>query len=262
MARNPQQNLAEVTGGAVFHDGLGTLEPARRRLAWYPDQVWRYLLACQWQRLSDEEAFVGRCAEVGDELGSAVVASRLVRDMMRLCLLLERRHAPYSKWLASAFAELPVATALIPSLEGAVSARDHPTRERHLCTAYETVAQIQNRSGLAEALDPACRTYHGRPYMVLHAERFAIALHETVTDPILRRVAAHRRCGPMGRQHEPPSAAHSDPRRDRGTPVSPPPGFTPARLRGRGSTPPGPRVGTRRRGRACRRGRPGGGPSP
>ena len=184
----PQQNLAEVTGGAVFHDGLGTLEPARRRLAWYPDQVWRYLLACQWQRLSDEEAFVGRCAEVGDELGSAVVASRLVRDMMRLCLLLERRHAPYSKWLASAFAELPVATALIPSLEGAVSARDHPTRERHLCTAYETVAQIQNRSGLAEALDPACRTYHGRPYMVLHAERFAIALHETVTDPILRRL--------------------------------------------------------------------------
>ncbi|GAA2616205.1 hypothetical protein GCM10010304_82130 [Streptomyces roseoviolaceus] len=34
----PQQRLAETTGGAVFHDGLGTLTDVRRWLAWYPDQ--------------------------------------------------------------------------------------------------------------------------------------------------------------------------------------------------------------------------------
>ncbi|PJT50453.1 hypothetical protein CWI85_12105, partial [Streptomyces albidoflavus] len=84
----PQQRLAEVTGGAVFHDGPGALTAARLRLAWYPDQVWRYLLACQWQRVSQEEAFVGRCSEAGDELGSAVTAARLVRDLMRLTFLL------------------------------------------------------------------------------------------------------------------------------------------------------------------------------
>ena len=61
--------------------------------------MWRYVLACQWKRISQEEAFVGRCGEVGDELGSAVVAARLIRDVMRLVLLIERRYPPYSKWL-------------------------------------------------------------------------------------------------------------------------------------------------------------------
>lgn len=182
----PQQKLAEATGGAVFHDGLGTLTAARRRLAWYPDQVWRYLLACQWQRISQEEAFVGRCAEVGDELGSAVVAARLVRDLMRLCLLLGRRYAPYSKWVGSAFARLQVARELGPLLRGALVATDYPTRERRLGDAYELVARLQNESRLAEWVDPVRRTYHGRPYQVIHGERFARALAGTLTDPTLR----------------------------------------------------------------------------
>ncbi|MFE7137184.1 DUF4037 domain-containing protein [Streptomyces sp. NPDC057644] len=182
----PQQKLAEVTGGAVFHDGVGALTRARETLSWYPDQVWRYLLACQWQRISQEEAFVGRCAEVGDDLGSAVVAGRLVRDLMRLCLLLEREYAPYSKWLGSAFARLPGADDLLPTLRGAVTAADYATRERHLCDAYERVAAAQNRTGLTEEVDPSRRTYHSRPFQVLHAERFAQALARTVTDPDLR----------------------------------------------------------------------------
>lgn len=182
----PQQKLAEVTGGAVFHDGLGTLTAARRRLAWYPDQVWRYLLACQWQRISQEEAFVGRCAEVGDDLGSAVVAARLVRDVMRLCLLLGRRYAPYSKWLGSAFSRLEVASDLGPLLRGVLAAPDYPTLERYLGDAYELVANLQNRAELAEWVDPSSRPYYGRPYRVLRAERFAQVLARGLTDPALR----------------------------------------------------------------------------
>ncbi|MFB8072835.1 DUF4037 domain-containing protein [Streptomyces californicus] len=182
----PQQRLAEATGGAVFHDGVGALTRVRRELVWYPDEVWRYLLACQWQRISQEEAFVGRCAEVGDELGSAVVAGRLVRDLMRLCLLLARRYPPYSKWLGSAFARLPEAAGLLPTLRGAVTATDHAVRERRLGDAYEAVGALQNRSGLAEEVDPGRRPYHSRPFQVLHAERFAHALARTLTDPELR----------------------------------------------------------------------------
>ncbi|MHC3820087.1 DUF4037 domain-containing protein [Streptomyces sp. DT9] len=182
----PQQRLAGITGGAVFHDGPGLLTAARRRLARYPEQVWRYLLACQWQRISQEEAFVGRCAEVGDELGSAVVAARQVRDLMRLSLLLERRYAPYSKWLGSAFAQLDAADALLPFLRGALAATGHPERERHLCDAYRAVAVRQNESGLIDPVDPSPRPYHGRPFLVLHAERFARPLAASVTDPELR----------------------------------------------------------------------------
>jgi hypothetical protein len=37
----PWQRLAEVTAGAVFHDGTGGLTRARAALSWYPDDVWR-----------------------------------------------------------------------------------------------------------------------------------------------------------------------------------------------------------------------------
>ncbi|MEV6931724.1 DUF4037 domain-containing protein [Dactylosporangium sp. NPDC051485] len=182
----PTQTLAEVTAGAVHHDGLGLLHPARQALAWYPDDVWRYVLACQWQRISQEEAFVGRCGEVGDELGSAVVAARLVRDLMRLCLLLHRTYPPYSKWLGTAFARLPVAAQLTPALTAALTADNWHDREAALVIAYEAVAALHNNLGLTAPVDPRVRSYHNRPFRVLHAERFAQALLAGIDDPVLR----------------------------------------------------------------------------
>lgn len=171
----PTQVFAEFTGGAVHHDDLG-LEALRRAVAWYPDDVWRHVLACQWQRIGQEEAFVGRCGEVGDELGSAVVAARLVRDLMRLCLLMARRYPPYSKWLGSAFARLPAAAALTPALTGALAATTWRDRERHLVTAYEHVAGLHNALGLTAPVDPRTSSFFDRPFQVINAERFVTPL--------------------------------------------------------------------------------------
>ncbi|BCJ28327.1 DUF4037 domain-containing protein [Actinocatenispora sera] len=182
----PTQRLAEATAGAVFHDGLGLLGPARARLDWYPHDVWLHVLACQWQRISQEEAFVGRCGEVGDELGSAVVAARLVRELMRLWLLMARRYPPYSKWLGSAFAATPQADGLAAQLTATLAATDWHTRERHLGDAYETVAAQHNRLGVTAPVDPATRPYHNRPFRVLHADRFVAALSDRITDPQVR----------------------------------------------------------------------------
>lgn len=184
----PAQVLRELTGGQVFHDGTGLLKQYRATLAWYPDEVWRYVLACQWMRLSQEEAFVGRSGEVGDELGSAVVAARQVRDLMRLCLLMARVYPPYSKWLGTAFAALPSAAALTPLFADALAARDWKERERHLSAAYELVAGLHNELALTPALDPRVRDYFGRPFRVIGADRFADALIATIGDPVLRRL--------------------------------------------------------------------------
>lgn len=182
----PTQALVEETAGIVIHDGLGELETARARLAWYPDDIWRYILACQWQRISQEEAFVGRAGEVGDELGSAIVAARIVRDLMRLALLIDRMYPPYSKWLGRAFSRLPRATELGPVLTAALSARGWHERERHLARAYERIAVAHNELGLTEPVDPSTRNYHGRPFQVLHAERFTAALRAAITEPELQ----------------------------------------------------------------------------
>ena len=182
----PAQRLAEITGGAVFHDGPGDLTAARAGLAWYPRDVWLYVLACQWARIAEEEAFPGRCAEAGDELGSALVTARLARDLIRLCLLMRRRYPPCSKWLAAAFARLPDAAAICPSLRAAVAATDWAARERHLGRAYTAVAARHNELGLAGPLDPCTRPYFDRPYQVIGAGRFAAALRAAIADPQIR----------------------------------------------------------------------------
>jgi hypothetical protein len=187
----PTQLLAEVTGGAVFHDGLaltgGGLAGARAALAWYPRDVWYYVLACQWQRIDQEEPFPGRCAEAGDELGSAIVAARLVRDLTRLLLLMQRRYPPYSKWLGTALARSAAGPGLIPLLTGAVTAATWPDREDRLCASYEAAARLHNELGLTARLDPLVRpTFYDRPFRVLGAARFAAALREAITDERIR----------------------------------------------------------------------------
>ena len=185
----PQQKLLEVTAGRVFHDGLGELEPARAKLAYYPPDVWRYLLAAQWTRISQQEAFVGRAGEVGDELGSALVAAALVRDLMGLCFLLERRYAPYSKWFGTAFAELTCAPRLIPLFQQALRAVSWQERDAALAPAYELVAGLHNELGITEQIDPRVRFYHGgRPFQVIHGERFADAIVATIQDPQVRAI--------------------------------------------------------------------------
>src|ERR1017187_5167094 len=184
----PSQRLAEVTAGAVFHDGPGELSRARTRLEWYPRDVWRYVLSCQWLRIAQEEAFPGRCAEVGDELGSAVVTARLARDLMRLWLLMNRRYPPYNKWLGTALSRVPGTAPLAASLAAALAATDWHHRERHLVQAYVTVVEAHNTLGLTEPLDPACRRYYDRPFQVPDAGRFAAALTEMITAPVVRRL--------------------------------------------------------------------------
>ena len=182
----PQQRLLGVTRGAVYHDGIGALSEARDLVAWYPRDVWLWLLASQWDRVSQEEAFGGRAAQVGDDIGSRVVAARQVRELMRLCLLLARRYSPYTKWLGSAFGELPDPDGLGVVLRAALDEARYDDRERALARAYELVAGRHNASGLTARADPATRTYYGRPFAVLMAGRFVEATMAAIADETLR----------------------------------------------------------------------------
>lgn len=183
----PQQLLLEVTEGAIFSDPDGELKRVRSKLEWYPNDIWLWLLACQWRRIAQEEAFVGRTAEVGDESGSRILSARIVRDLMRLCFLLERRYAPYSKWLGSAFRNLRIASELAPHLDAALEAADYPAREAALCSAYEYVARCHNELNLTPLVDPEVRLFHERPFRVLGADRFADVCLSGIHDGWLKR---------------------------------------------------------------------------
>jgi hypothetical protein len=138
--------------------------------------------------LAQEEAFVARTAEVGDELGSAISAARLVRDVMRLAMLLESTYAPYQKWLGTAFNRLKHTDGLPGYLADVLKSRDIRSREGALAEVYVILGNRHNNTGLTEPLDPAVRDYFQRPARVLMADRFTDACLATVSDPILRRV--------------------------------------------------------------------------
>jgi Domain of unknown function (DUF4037) len=192
-----QNSLLELTAGAVYHDGLEELIPLRERLRWYPHEVWLYMLASQWIRLAQEESFSGRCGEGGDEVGSRINAARLVRDVMRLCFLLERRYAPYGKWLGTAFSRLNCAREIEPLLRAALADDAWPNRERHLCAASKAVARVHNAMGIFAQLDTETTSFHQRPYRVLGAGRFAKAVGNEIRDPQLRKI--YKSVGPIGR---------------------------------------------------------------
>jgi hypothetical protein len=184
----PEQRLVELTSGAVFHDPRGELSRMREMLAAYPRDVWLFKMACQWQRLAQAEAFPGRCAEKGDIAGMKIVTARICRDIMRLCFLMERRFAPYDKWLGTAFKQLGCAPRIGPRLEAVLLGTAWPEMEENLAALYRAMAEMHNAMGVTGPLDPAPRDHFGRPYAVIRAERFANALLRPIESEELRRV--------------------------------------------------------------------------
>jgi len=181
-----EQRLLVLTAGAVFHDDDGALSAVREQLAYLPRDVWLYKLAGQWRRIAEEQAFVGRTGERGDEIGSRVIAARLVRDLMRLAFLIERRYAPYPKWFGTAFARLPCAPDLMPTLHRALTGADWKTREAALATACLDLAELHRARGHPGVFAPSIGPYYERPFTVINAEEIIAAIRAEILDPALK----------------------------------------------------------------------------
>ncbi len=184
----PQQNLRLIKSGRIFHDGLGELESIRQKLRYYPDDVWYYMLAAQWERIDQESPFMGRCGDVGDELGSRVLAARLIHFAMDLCFLMERQYAPYSKWFGSAFAQLRCAAKVTPMFHGALDAQTWQERETHLSQVYECLAGMHNALGITEPVPTQVQQFHERPYLVPADSNPGDRIYEKITSEEVRRL--------------------------------------------------------------------------
>ncbi len=73
-----------------------------------------------------------------------MIAARVARDLVRIGFLLERRWAPYSKWLTIAFAQLTLADQIRRHLRHAFSATQWREREAALCAAASHLAAAAN----------------------------------------------------------------------------------------------------------------------
>ena len=190
----PQHKLRSVTAGRVFRDDLG-LDEIRARFSWYPHDIWLYILASVWTRISQEEHMMGRAGSAGDENGSVIIGSRLVRDVIRLAFLMEKEYLPYAKWFGKIFMRLQTAPRLVPALTEALHSPSWEERENALCKAYEVIADIHNSLEITEYLSPKVSQFFGRPFRVIRGERFAKAILERIKKPVVLRMTKHSLIG-------------------------------------------------------------------
>ena len=184
----PEVEFRTIQSGRIFHDALSVLHEIREKLKWYPDDIWYYLLACQWRRIAQEEPFMARCGAVGDELGSRVVAARQVKEIMSLCFYMEKQYAPYMKWFGTAFSRLTCAQKLEPLLKKVFLVENWKDREKILSEVYLILAEMHNDLSITKSIEPEISNFHDRPYLVLNSERFYQALIEKVQSPLLKSV--------------------------------------------------------------------------
>ncbi len=179
-------SVLEVIGGTVFCDSTSEYRPLTERLAWYPDDLWLYVLAASWRPLAQELPFVGRTAERGDDLGSRVITARLARDVVHLAFLLERCWPPYPKWIGSALRALPTGGLVTGHLASATAAEGWPDREESLCAAVELLAGRQAELGLPSA-SPAVEHFFDRPFRTV-APQLQQRLMDAIVDQEVRRL--------------------------------------------------------------------------
>jgi len=184
----PGQKLRTFTEGEVFRDDLGDLTELRKKLDYYPDQVWLYLLAAAWARIGNEEHFLGRTGYRDDDLGSRLIAARLVHDLMNLSFLIERVYPPYSKWFGTAFKDLKCAKKLMPMFLDVLSGENWQEREEAIIPAYEYVADAFNQLGLVDPLPAKVAQFHNRPFKVIWADHRVSQLFKKIEDPAVQAI--------------------------------------------------------------------------
>lgn len=179
------QSVLEVTAGPVFIDDVGRITDIRAALAWYPRDVWLYVLATDWAKLGQELPFIGRAGSRGDDLGSRVITARLVRASMHLGFMLERRWAPYGKWLGTEFSRLPHAGSASRLLEIALEASEWRSRERAVCEALALFSDMQQSLGLPTSAT-VTEQFYDRQFRGLSL--VPELLTDAIEDPEVRRL--------------------------------------------------------------------------
>jgi hypothetical protein len=125
--RIPEHDLFTLTMGRMFYDPLGEATQAIKAFAYYPVEVWYQRLIESCIRLSSVEN-ITRCMRRGDEVAAQLYIGHTLEESLKLCHLINKRYAPYRKWLYWSFQRLPKLAAemrpLVEQATGAVALRE------------------------------------------------------------------------------------------------------------------------------------------
>lgn len=114
----PSYALAEATNGEVWRDDPGVFSAVRRALLDMPEDVRKKKLAARTIEMAQSGQYnYDRCLQHGEEGAAMLALSDFVRAAAGAIYLLNRRHAPYYKWLLRGMDALPLLSDMRPALD-------------------------------------------------------------------------------------------------------------------------------------------------
>ena len=104
----PSSYLAEALAGEIFHDGPGELTRRREEIrTGMPEDVWLKKLAAGAALMAQSGQYnFSRCLRHGEEAAARLAADEFVRRTLQVVFLLNRRPAPFYKWVFRAMDSL------------------------------------------------------------------------------------------------------------------------------------------------------------
>ncbi len=172
----PEASLATCTNGDVFADPLGEFSRWRSALlAYYPDDVRLKKIASRCFTISQSGQYnLPRSLKRGEPFAAYWFVAQFCVEIMSLVFLLNRRYAPFHKWMHRAVRDLPVlggwAYGLVTELISAL-AQDRPAMAEEACGVI--IRQLQ-----AEGLTDA-----SSDFLLDHAQ----SVHSRIGDAVLRQ---------------------------------------------------------------------------
>jgi hypothetical protein len=104
----PEQHLFEVMHRPIFYDGPGDVTAAFEAFAQYPEDVWlkRLSVCLIWSNEWGIKHLM-RAEQRGEYVTAAMYWSRFAMYAMKTVFMLNKKYAPYHKWLHREFLKLP-----------------------------------------------------------------------------------------------------------------------------------------------------------
>lgn len=106
----PEPALSAAVSGRVFEDSLGRFTEIREALlAYYPEEVWRKKLAESLAKAAQAGQYnYARAMKRGERIAAEISLTEFVKEAMRIVYLLNKKYAPFYKWMHRGMKELPI----------------------------------------------------------------------------------------------------------------------------------------------------------
>lgn len=153
----PEHFLATATNGNVFEDPAGDFSRIRERLlAFYPEDIRLKLIAKRCATMAQAGQYnVPRAIQRGEWVAAQLALGEFLQSTLSTVYLLNRRYAPFYKWMHRGLQSLPLLSPIQPMLDQLVrqSLKDQPSATEIIEAVCQLIIHELNRQQVSDSTD-------------------------------------------------------------------------------------------------------------